>query len=285
MSQLPPVLVALLVAASPVAGQRLAYEGSLGMTTGRYIFTNRTTTFSLSTGLAVTAGRLTLRVALPVWLQNSTVISATGPGGTLPSGGASGGTVSDSGRGRGGRGGGMIGGSAVRARVELPGSAFTDYRAAIGDPLLGTSLLLLRGGPVRLGVGGLVKVPLADTAHYGTGEWDLGVTGSASVRLSGATLLGVDAAWWYLGDLPELDFNNPASGSLSLSHLPAARWAFSIFARGSTAAVPGFPAPVSVGGGITWLSPRAVFGLEAAAGLTATTPEFGITAYWRVQAR
>jgi len=288
MARAPWAILATLAAATPAAAQRLAYEGSLGMTTGRYIFTERTTTFSLSTGLALTVGGLTLRASLPVWLQNSTVISASGPGGRLPSGGSSAGTVSDSGRGQGGGGGGggggMAGATLVSARsVDVPASAFTDYRAAVGDPLLGASMTLLRGDRVGLAFGGVAKVPLADTAHFGTGEWDLGATASTSVRLSGATMLGLDVAWWYLGDLPDLDFDNPISGSLSLTHLGSDHWAFSAFGRGSTSALPGFAAPASAGGGITWLSGPVAIGLEVAAGLTETSPDVGLTAYWRVQ--
>lgn len=285
MSRLRAVLAALLAAVTPAAAQQLAYEGSFGMTTGRYIFATPTTTFTLSTGLALTTGPLTLRASVPVWLQNSTVITASGPGGAMPSGGSSGGTVGDSGRsGRGGGGGMNPIAPAGARRVEVPASAFTDYRAAIGDPVLGATMVLLRGGPLSLGLGGMVKLPLADTAHYGTGEWDAGATASASIRVNITTLLGADAAWWYLGDLPGLDFNNPVSGSLSLSHLRGTRWALSVFVRGSTAAVPGFTAPASAGGGITWLSRRAAVGLEAGVGLTETSPDLGLTVYWRVQA-
>ncbi len=280
--------LALLAAAVPAAAQRLAYEGSLGMTTGRYIFTSRTTTFSLSTGLALTAGRLTLRASVPLWLQNSTVISAAGPGGALPSGGASGGTVSDSGKGRGGGGNGgggraAAGLSASRRRVEVPASAFTDYRAAIGDPVLGATVGLHQGHRLSLAIGGMTKVPVADTAHFGTGEWDFGANVSASFRLGDRTLLGADAAWWYLGDLPELDFRNPLSGSVSLTHLRAARWAVGLFLRGSTSAIAGFSAPASAGGSITWLSAGSALGMEAAAGLSETSPDIGLTAYWRLQ--
>lgn len=285
MSRLRAGLALLLAAATPAAAQQLAYEGSLGMTTGRYIFTTPTTTFTLSTGLALTTGPLTLRASLPVWLQNSTVITASGPGGALPSGGSSGGTVGDSGRGGRGGGGGMNTVATARARrVEMPASAFTDYRAAIGDPILGATVMLRRDGSLSFGLGGMVKLPLADTAHYGTGEWDAGATASASIRVNRTTMLGADAAWWYLGDLPDLDFNNPVSGSLTFSHLRATRWAFSLFVRASTAAVPGFTAPATAGGGITWLSRRVAIGLEAGAGLTETSPDLGLTAYWRVQA-
>ena len=107
----PCLALLLAIAVAPASGQRVAYEGSLGMTTGRYIFASRTTTVTLTTGLALTAGPVTLRASLPVWWQNSTLITASAPGGGTPSGGSSGGTVSDSGQGRGSGGSGGGGGS------------------------------------------------------------------------------------------------------------------------------------------------------------------------------
>jgi hypothetical protein len=280
--------VLLVMVAQPATAQRLAYEGALGMSTGRYIFTGRTTTFSLSTGLGLTAGRLTVRASLPVWLQNSTVI-ATAAGGTLPSGGSSGGAVGDSGGGRrggGGSGGGPLGQhfSAAR-RVETPASAFTDYRAAVGDPTIGLSVRLLQGGRIGLTVGGVAKIPLADTAHYGTGEWDAGASASASLRVAGTTFLGFDVGWWYLGDLPQLDFDNPVSGSFTLSHLVSSRWVLSAFGRASSASVAGFSPPASIGGGITWLGASGALGLEVSAGLSETSPDVAATAYWRIPVR
>lgn len=279
----PALAAGVLLAAAPAAAAQVAYEGSLGATTGRYIFTGRTTTFSISTGVALTAGGLTVRAALPLLLQNSTVITSSGSGGTLPSGGSSAGTVGGHGRRGGGQSGGGSGGPVALRRVEVPASAFTDYRAAIGDPLVSASAQVLRRGSLGLGIGAAAKVPLADTAHFGTGEWDLGVNASASVRVGSSTLIGVDAAWWYLGDLPELDFDNPFSGSVSLTHVRAARWAVSGFLRASTPAVPGFAAPATAGGGLAWLSRRSAIGFEAAVGLTETSPDLSVSAYWRVQ--
>jgi hypothetical protein len=48
-------------------------------TTGRYFFDTRTTSFSLSSGLAYTTGRLTLRVALPIVAQNTPLVTASVP--------------------------------------------------------------------------------------------------------------------------------------------------------------------------------------------------------------
>ena len=280
--RLPWAAVSLLAAATPAAAQQWAYEGSLGMTTGNYIFTSPTTTFGFTNGLSMTAGRLSVRAAWPIWLQNCTLISTSGPGGRMPSGGSSSGTVSDSGKSHGGKPGG---GMPVFSRmVETPSSSFTDYRLAIGDPVLGTSVRVVERGRVSLGVGGMVKVPVADTASYGTGEWDFSASASATVQLGRATLVGVDAAWWYLGDLPELDFDNPVSGALSVSHLlSSGRWALGLFGRGSTASVPGYDPPFQVGGSVIRFAGRSSIGLEVGAGLSESSPDFGIGAYWRVR--
>jgi hypothetical protein len=281
IARLPWVVGSLLAAATPAVAQQWAYEGSLGMTTGNYIFTSPTTTFGFTNGLSMTAGRLTLRAAWPIWLQNSTLIATSGPGGRMPSGGSSSGTVSDSGKGHGGnQGGGM---PAFSRMVETPSSSFTDYRAAIGDPMFGSSVQVVDAGRVTLGVGGMVKFPVADTSSYGTGEWDFSASASATIRVGGSILVGVDAAWWYLGDLPELDFDNPISGALSVSHLvPSGRWALGLFGRGSTASVPGYDPPFQVGGSAIRFSGRTSIGLEVGVGLSESSPDFGIGAYWRV---
>lgn len=288
MTRRATVASALLWAvATPAAAQSLAYEGGLGFTTGRYIFTTRTTSWSLTTGLALQVDRVTLRASLPVWLQNSTVVTAGGTTG-IPSGGSSGGTVSDSGRSRQGRGSGR--GTAVMTAlaqagaVDVPASAFTDYRAAVGDPLFGLTLQVIDRGPFTLSVGGSAKAPVADTSTFGTGQWDVGGTLSLGLQLGSRTLLGVDGAWWHLGDLPDLDFNNPVSGSLSLSQLlGSGGWAGYVFGRASTTALAGFDGPLQVGGGLGRFGNRGGAGLEAAVGLSETAPDLSLGLFWRVR--
>lgn len=297
MSRVPGLALLWVLGPAPVLAQSLAYEGSLGVSSGRYLFAERTTSFGLSTGLAVTTGGLTLRASLPVWFQNSTVISASpvglpgtgvpsGPGsGGAPTGGSSSGRVGDSGRKRpmGGGGGGSGSQSALaRSRVDVPSSSFTDYQIALGDPLASMSLALFRGGRASLTVTGLAKVPVTDTSGFGTGEWDLGLALGSSIRLGPGTLIGVDAGWWYLGDMPGLDFRNPVSGTLSLNHLIGHGWGAMLFASGTSSSLPGFDAPVMVGGG--FLRPRAggSWGIQGGVGLTETSPDVSLALFWRV---
>ncbi|MBK7785749.1 MAG: hypothetical protein IPJ57_14800 [Gemmatimonadetes bacterium] len=144
------------------------------------------------------------------------------------------------------------------------------------------SLRILSRGRWEVSLGGTVKLPLADTAHYGTGQWDVGGSASVSVRLGPGTVAGGDLSWWYLGDLPELDLKNPLGGSVSLTHLVGGRWGVSAFARASSSVVPGFTAPASIGGGIARLGAAGMLGLEVSAGLSETSPDLGLTGYWRL---
>ncbi len=244
---------------------------------------------------------MTFRATLPVWLQNSTLISPsaigtpgsgspTGPtgGGGVPSGGSSSGTVGDSSRGRSGGGGGGGGsGSGAAAvvqaeAVDVPGSAYTEYAVALGDPLVAIAWNVHGGDRVSLTLTGLTKIPATDTSGYGTGAWDVGLAAGSSVRLDGATLLGADVAWWHLGDMAGLDFRDPLSGSLSVHRLVGNGWGLMAFATVSTSAVRGYDPPCLVGGGVMRTQDGLGWGLQAGAGLTETSPDLSLSTFWRV---
>ncbi len=268
--------VLLVLAPAPLAAQGLHYEGSLGLSRGSYIFADPITTWSLQSGLALSAGRLTLRASLPLILQNSTLLTASGMG-SVPSGGSNSGVVADSGR-QGSGGGGM---GMARGPVVVPSSAYTGYNLAVGDPLLQGSLQLL-GGRTALGISALAKAPLADTATYGTGQWDAGAGVSLSHIIGTTTLVGADLAWWHLGDLPDLNLRDPFQGSLSLAVLRPSGWGASLSLSGSTTVLDGYDPPVSATlsllrtGTPSWV-------LSAAAGLTETAPAFSLSLAWRAR--
>jgi hypothetical protein len=121
-------------------------------------------------------------------------------------------------RGRDGDGDGMrrsgAAASAIRSqqqphrRVEVPASAVTGFEAALGDPTVSLTLAAWRRGGSAVSLSATAKLPLTDTTQFGTGEWDVGGTVSWS-QLGGRALLGLDASYWHLGDLPELDLRDP----------------------------------------------------------------------------
>lgn len=287
------VLVALSLAAlAPSMGaQTLHYEGSAGLATGTYIFTQRTSRWNVTTGFAFGAGPVTLRAGFPVFYQNSTLLAATATG-YIPTGGSSSGAVADS--------------SLERSRrdrtrrhevappsfglaladgdpVAVPPSAATGYRWATGDPLVSATVFGVRGRRVGLAVAGTVKIPVVDTASFGTGAWDVGGTVSGSVIVSSRVMLGLDGGYWRLGDPPGLDLKNPVLFGGTVSVLAGGGWGLSAGISGATPAIAGFPTSVSGTFSLLRLAGRGgSVGLLGSVGLTDTAPDVSVSVTWRL---
>jgi len=279
--------------ASAAGAQMLHYEGGLSLASGNYIFTERTNSFTLSTGLAFSAGPVTIRGTFPVFLQNTTLVASSGSM-LLPTGGASGGTVADSSAARGGRGTGGRGGmlviepasleldAAQDGTVDVPITAVTGYEARAGDPTVGANISLSSG---RLGVliGAGAKVPVTDTASFGTGAWDFGGSVSLSYSFGTAAMVSVDAGYWVLGDLPELDLQNPVLLSGSIAHLSRSGWGFSAAFYTSSSVIAGYPSARSVSAGILRVGARQSIGLNVGFGLSDTSPDIIVGLNWRLR--
>jgi hypothetical protein len=285
--------VALAGLGSTAGAQVLHYEGGLSLASGNYIFTQRTNSFTLSTGLAVSAGPVTFRGTFPVFLQNTTLVASSGSM-LLPTGGASGGTVADSSAARGGRGSGGWGSLVVGdpsslvldaesdGFVDVPTTAVTGYEARAGDPTVGANVSF-GGGPLGVLVSAGAKIPVTDTASFGTGAWDFGGSMSLSYRLGSAAVVSVDAGYWVMGDLPDLDLQNPLLLSASIAHLTRTGWGFSAAFFSSSSVVAGFPSARSVSAGILRVGARQSIGLTIGAGLTDTTPDIMLGVNWRLR--
>jgi len=269
------VLLAAFVPTA-TAAQRLAYEGGLSLATGTYIFSSRTTSWTLASGLSARTGRFTLRATAPLYVQNTSLLTGSGVG-MMPSGGPSSGIVRDSGMG----GGGMMSGG--RHRLVMPASAMTRYRVAPGDPVVQLGWSALQDA-TALTTSVAAKIPLTDTTAFGTGAWDVGATLSFT-RHFGTRFVGLDVAYWHLGDLPELDFRDPVLASVSAGRTVGARWAASLFASGGTATLRGYDAPFVIGATVARLGTPALWGVTAAIGLTQTVPDVAVSLTWRVALR
>jgi len=270
-------LVAVLT--TPVAAQSVSYEGGLGVASGNYIFTVPTTTWSLLTGAAVEAGPLTVRASVPVYVQNTVLITASGVG-RLPSGGSWSGTVADSGR-HGGGSGSRRGGP----RLTPPASTVTGYRVAVGDPLVTGMWRVTAGARTTVAIGAGAKVPVADTATFGTGAWDVGVLASVTTTLGAAGYGGLDVSYWHLGDLPDLNFVDPVTATASLGRVFGAGWGGSVFLTGGTASVSGYDAPLLVGASVTRLGLPAAWGVGISVGLSDAVAAWAANLTWRIRLR
>ena len=278
------VLLATLSPA-PLAAQGLYYEGGMSAATGRYIFAERTTSWGISTGFSVGTSSLTFRAALPVYLQNSTLIAVSSPGGGLPTGGSSSGAVADSGAARKGRGGRAAAFllATTDSPVDVPSSALTGYRTALGDPTMQVAWRAIDAGGTSVTASVLAKAPVADTATFGTGEWDVGGSLAAHRWIGRSLVLGVEGAYWHLGDLPTLSFRDPISGGASMTYRGSGGWGGGLSVSASSSALEGYPGPAWVGVHLLRSSEGGGWGLNAALGLSETTPDVSVGLTWRVR--
>lgn len=281
------LLVAAIGSAPPVGAQSLYYDGGLSVASGAYIFPERTTGWSLFTGLAADARHLTFRVTLPVYLQNSTLIALSGPGGSTPTGGSSAGIVADTGTARGRRSSAIPGRvaapSLAQGKVAVPASAVTGYRAAVGDPVAELAVRAVNTQSRVLSVSVLAKAPVADTATFGTGQWDVAAGIGVSQRVGSRMTTGVDVKYWHLGDLPDLDFRDPVYGTATIGYLGERGWGGGVTFSAGSSALEGYDGPVWIGGYLSRSSAAGTWGINGAVGLTETTADFTLGLSWSVR--
>lgn len=275
------IALAMAAAAASPSAQTLTYAGALQGATGNYIFSQRTTTASLTNGLTLGAGRLTLSASVPLLYQSTPWVSQSGAG-MIPTGGPESGTA------HGGKGGGgtMAAMSVVNAaRIVMPDTAQFD-KAGVGDPAAFASLRLVNDGVgvPAIHVTGAVKFPVASVrSGFGTGEWDYGAGAGLSKQL-GAMFVAADVMYWWLGDMPDLAFRNPVTFAGTVSRLVAHdRYAVYANAWGSTKSLADIEAPAQVGAGVCRMqSGLCVLGFGLSFGLTSSSPDLSATINWQV---
>lgn len=304
------VVVSGLLLAAQTAAAQVTYEGSLSGSTGSYIFTERTTSLVFTNGLSFRSGRLTLRASLPLWYQNTTLVTSAGTG-TIPTGGPYGQeTVRDSGQARhqhgeggsdgsgngkgpgGGQGPGGPGGANplvapapafATGTIPAPEEALTGYRFILADPMATATFKVVQGARLTFSLGGTVKFPVADTATIGTGQWDFGGQASVSVLAGDRWTIGLDGSYWHLGDLDSLDLEDPIMGSLSVGALLGDKWGAMVSVSAGTATILGFDPPVTVMAALSRLGTPGSWGINVGAGLTETAPDFTMGATWWIR--
>jgi hypothetical protein len=124
---------------------------------------------------------------------------------------------------------------------------------------------------------------VADTATFGTGEWDVGAGISASQRVGRALLVGVDLTYWRIGDMETLDFRDPVSGTASFAYLGQNNWGGGLSVTASSPTLDGYDGPAWVSGFVQRSSGAAGWGLSASVGLTETTSDFSLGLSWRIR--
>jgi len=195
--------MALAISTTPsiLLGQEVTYNGSLQLTSGDYIFNERTYSLYLFNGLSVSIGSFQFSANLPLIKQNTPWVSYSSTG-AIPTGGPQSNEVSKKGHGE---------------RVVLYDS--TDYQEiGLGDLFIQANWRLMEEvkalPSISLTAG--FKVPLADVEDgFGTGEFDNGAGVSISKALS-ICLAIIDLSYWRLGDLTGLELKDAFVYSLAI---------------------------------------------------------------------
>jgi hypothetical protein len=143
----------------------------------------------------------------------------------------------------------------------------------------------MRAGRLGVILGLAAKIPLVDTASFGTGAWDVGGSLSASVILGGRAFVALDVGYWHLGDPPELELTDPVVVGGTASLLTATGWGLSAGVTGSTPTIAGFAPAVSATASALKPGTRGSIGLLATVGLTETAPDLTVALTWRLGLR
>jgi hypothetical protein len=261
--------IVLALAAVPAAGATLTYTGSVQMARGTYIFTQPTNGYFFFNGLSFITGPFTLTASIPLIYQSTPYVSYTGVG-VLPSGGTESSAVSQ---------------RQGREPVVLPEVVeFKQY--GFGDPLITAGLRLWKetAAAPAVELTAQVKLPLADVdVGFGTGKTDYSAGVSVSKRL-GSVFLFADAAYWILGDLPELELRDAWAYGLSVGHaFSGGKYAFMASYSGYTEVIAGVAPPSSLGLGFSVkVGAMSSLMLNAAFGLSESSSDLSLSVGWSI---
>lgn len=278
------VSMALVGSAGRLDAQRVTYFGGLSYAAGSYVFDTRSNTFYLSNGLRLDLGRVDFAVSAPVVLQDGGLVTQVAEGMPVPTGGTQSGFVRDRHSGQ------TLG---TRRGHHAPDSdsselVFTDrYEMGLGDPYLSATGRLFTGyGTLRsVSLSGFAKAPLADPeSGFGSGAWDVGA-GASMVFGVGRALLLLDGAYWWLGDLAELELIDGVRYAVGASApVFSGEGSAMVMLTGMSRTIETMEPPVSVLLSLSRsVGARTFVSLGAGVGLTESAADLSVSLGWSVR--
>jgi len=267
--------VVLLAPAASAAGATLSYTGSIQMAQGTYYFDQTVRGLFFVNGFYLNTGAFNLSASVPVVYQNSPYVSYSGIG-VLPTGGSQSPVV-----------GSLPGRRPGSNPIVLPEPETVDYnRFGLADPFFRMGFRLWKESRFApsVEISAHAKVPVATfESGFGTGQWDYGAGVSLSKRLGGVFLLA-DIGYWVLGDLPELELNDPWSYIASLGiPLSGGKAALTFSYSGFTKIISGVEPPSSLGLGISFrVGRRSSLLVNGSLGLSESSADFSASLGWSI---
>ena len=237
-------------AAAAAAAQGLYVEGGASLARGNYVYTQATNSGGAAIGFAWTGGSLTLRATLPYFVRDTRLLAEQG---------------------------------AASADDVAPTSDGSTLEGKVSDPVLQAGLLVRRTARSAVGLSLSVKVPVVQAGAFGTGEWDVGAGLSLSRFVGGSTMLGVDATWWRMGDLPELPLRDSVMGTLSVGRSLGRSWLASVSLSGGRSTLAGYPDPWWASALVSRTFAQGILGVTASVGLTDSAADVSLGVVWRLR--
>jgi hypothetical protein len=197
----------ILLLPAPALAQGVFLEGAVSLARGDYIYTEPTSSAAASLGLAYSTPRLTARLSVPFFLRDTRLLTVRG-----------------------------------FEPVE-PQTTSSQYSGSLADPVVQLFMNAHRDDRTSVGLSASVKVPVLEAGDFGTGSWDVGGGLSCSRFVGDRTLVGLDLAYWHLGDLPDLDLQDTTMGTVTVGRALGRRWTASASLSGGRSAVAGTPTP------------------------------------------
>jgi hypothetical protein len=128
-------------------------------------------------------------------------------------------------------------------------------------------------------------VPLADVSTgLSSGEWDIGLGGSAVLGL-GRMLVLADASYWWVGDMPELELRNGLSYALGVSTpVFSGRGSLMGMVSGMSKVIETMDPPVTVTASLgRSVGDRTLVSATAGLGLTESAPDVYAAIGWSIR--
>jgi hypothetical protein len=266
-----------------IQAQNVTYSGNLQFSTGSYFFTERTESFYFTNGLSISGDRARVSFSIPYIVQNSPWISY-GPDGGIPTGGTGHGQVDRRGSGTVNQDQDMM--RRGRHRIDIPDTV--SYRqASFSDPSVNGSLRIYNSSlrNTNLNLNASVKIPFTNPASgFGTGAWDFGAGLSLFHRIRTMFFFS-DIMYWKMGDMDELELNNPLSVSVGTGKaFRDGKWMLSASFLGSTKIIDTVDPPMSLNIGLGhFISTGTSLNGSVSIGLSESSPDFSAGVGWSIQ--
>jgi len=135
-------------------------------------------------------------------------------------------------------------------------------------------------------VSGQAKAPVADPDRgFGTGAWDAGGALSVAGRLGGSVLVFGEVGYWVLGDMPDLELQDPLSYSVGIGHaLGGSGVSLLASLSGYSRILADTDPPLDVGGAVGYrIGEGRSVNLGLTIGLSESSPDIALSAGWRTR--